>query len=83
VSARDEIAKAAERGQELSRDEVALEQLRDKIHGTGASAADRKAFKRQAAKVAKARTAARVQREAEGPPSPKPGDAVVRPGSAQ
>ena len=77
--AKDEIAKATERGIELTKDEVKLEELREKVHKAGATTADRKAYKAQSRRVADARVQSRLERESRGPATPaNDGDAVVR-----
>jgi hypothetical protein len=81
MGAKEEVAKAAERGQHLDRNERKLEELRERLHSASATEKDRKEFKQLSAKVAGARAKARKRREAKGPPVPaKPGDAVVRVG---
>jgi hypothetical protein len=76
--AKEEAAKAEGRKQPLSKDELALEDAREKLHAKRGDKAAATAFKKAAAKVHEARKAARIQREAEGPPEAAPGDAVVR-----
>jgi hypothetical protein len=83
TKAKEEIAKATERGLELSAAEVKLEEAREKVHAKSASNAERKAFKAAQEKVRAQRVEERMAREAAGPPTPaNPGDAVVRPGGA-
>jgi len=76
--AKEEIAKAEERKQPLSKDEIALEEAREKFHAKRSDPAASKAFKTAADKVHKARRVDREKREAEGPPVAAPGDATVR-----
>jgi len=78
MGAKAEIAKAEERKQPLSKDEIALEEARDNLHAKRSDKAAAKAFKKASAKVHEARKVARAKREAEGPPAAAPGDAVVR-----
>lgn len=79
MSAKDEIAKARDRGIELTDDELKLEDLREKVHAEGATERDRKAYRRQSQKVADKRVTERLEREAAGPAVPEnEGDAVVR-----
>jgi hypothetical protein len=76
--AKDEIKKAEERGQPLSKAGVALETAREKLHAKKGDKATAKAFKAASAKVHAERKAAREKRQAEGPPEAAAGDAVVR-----
>jgi hypothetical protein len=77
--AADTMAKAeAKRGRPFTKNQVALEDAREKLHAKKGDKAAAKAFKDAARKVHAERKAAREQREAEGPPAAAPGDAVVR-----
>jgi chorismate mutase len=65
----------------MTTDEELLEEVRERIHSPDATAEDIAEFKALSQKVADARQASRLEREAAGPPEPEnEGDAVVRPG---
>jgi hypothetical protein len=68
TKAADEIAKAAERGLELSDDEVALEHAREKHHRNRKDREARDDFREQQAKVQVVRVQRRRRRESDGPP---------------
>jgi hypothetical protein len=68
TKAADEIAKASERGLELSDAEVALEHAREKHHKDRKDRAARDEFRDAQAVVAATRIVRRQRREADGPP---------------
>jgi hypothetical protein len=80
TKAADEIAKAAERGLELTAEEVELEEAREAFHKDRRNKAAREGFKAANRRVARIRHAKRLVREAEGPP---PGVNVKRDGTGR
>jgi len=68
TKAKDELAKAAERGLELTDDEIALEHAREKHHANRKDREARDAFRELQLKVHVVRVQRRRRREANGPP---------------
>jgi hypothetical protein len=68
TKAADEIAKAAERGLELTDDEIALEHAREKHHRNRKDREARDEFRDAQLKVQVVRVQRRRRREADGPP---------------
>ena len=69
TKAKDELAKAAERGLELTDDEIALEHAREKHHANRKDRAARDEFRDAQARVQVVRVQRRRRREADGPPA--------------
>jgi len=68
TKAKDEFAKASERGLELSTEEQELEGARERFHADRKDKAARAEFKEAQKRVARVRRAERALREAKGPP---------------
>jgi hypothetical protein len=69
TKAKDELAKAAERGLELTDDEIALEHAREKHHANRKDRDARDEFRELQLKVHVVRVQRRRRREADGPPA--------------